>query len=311
MLAHTAAALLATIARLKHGGVIINEHTLSRAQTRLHLDVLGRWFDFASVEEIPTRLVRRGRRPFCVMTFDDGKRSHLTETAPELERWGVPAAFYVSTQPVSSGAPFWFDRHKAIVEALGFCPEELHLADLKQLPLAELNARLDAFCARVGLELDLQSHDMQPMSWDDVRALSRRGFTIGAHGQTHAILTREAPERSLAEIAGSIEDVARETGLACATFAFPNGNYNVALARYALACGVSTVMTTEPAWADGSCHLWQLPRIQLFPGFTPARIELKLTLAAVRGVLTNPDGTGRAYRSRRRAGDQWIPDYAA
>jgi hypothetical protein len=101
----------------------------------------------------------------------------------------------------------------------------------------------------------------------------------------------------LAEIEESLAIVTSELGVRCNTFAFPNGNYTFELARYALLCGATTVMTTEPMWVDGHAPFYRLPRIQLFGEFTRARIELKTALAGLRGVLENPDGTGRAYRS--------------
>src|SRR2546426_838721 len=131
--------LLALPRQAKRGGVIINEHTLPAAQTRRHVEVLGRWFDFIHLDELPRRLARPGRRPFCLLTFDDGKRSNVTETAPELGRLGVPAVFYVTTDFLTSGTPLWFDRHKALVRALGHCPAGLELEPLKRVPFAVLN----------------------------------------------------------------------------------------------------------------------------------------------------------------------------
>jgi len=49
--------------QLKRGGVIINGHTLTRSQTRLQLETLGRWFDFIRLEELPLRLIHPARRP--------------------------------------------------------------------------------------------------------------------------------------------------------------------------------------------------------------------------------------------------------
>jgi hypothetical protein len=63
----------------------------------------------------------------------------------------------------------------------------------------------------------------------------------------------------------------------------------------------TTVMTTEPMWSDRESPLWRLPRIQLFGEFDRTRIELKIALAALRGVLANPDGTGRAYLHEQKA----------
>ena len=288
--------LLALVRQVKRGGVIINEHDLTSAQTRRHVGVLGRWFDFIRLDELPRRLAQPGRRPFCLLTFDDGKRCNVTEIAPELERLGVPAVFYVTTAFLTNGTALWFDRRKALVRALGQCPAGLELETLKQLAFAALNERLDRACAQFGVRPEMESDDVRPMSWKDTRSLSRRGFVIGAHGLTHAILIRETRERAFAEIEESLAKVSSELGAPCKTFAFPNGNYSPELAQHALQCGASTVMTTEPVWAESHSALWRLPRIQLFGESTRTRIELKVALAGLRGVLANPDGSGRAYR---------------
>lgn len=291
---------LALACRLRGGGVIINGHTLTRSQTRRQLEVLGRWFDFIRLDELPRRLSRLARRRFCLLTFDDGKRSNFTEIAPELESRRVPAVFCVTTEPLSTGAGFWFDRRDQLVKQLGHCPAGLELPALKSLPFNVLTERLEQACARHGFTPDCESDDLRPMSWDEARDLARRGFNIGAHGVTHAILTNETKERAFAEIEGSLAKVSAELGAPCTTFAFPNGNYTPELAQHALRCGATTVMTTEPTWVHEHSPFWRLPRIQLFGEFSPAKIELKIALAAMRGVLANPDGSGRKYSRLNR-----------
>ena len=293
--------LLAAARRLKRGGVIINEHTLSAAQTRFHVEVLQRWFDFISLAELPARLGRPGERPFCLLTFDDGKRSNFTAAAPELERLGVPAVFYLTTDAVTHGSTFWFDRRNQLVRALGYCPPGLKLDRLKRLPLEQVMERLDAACAAYGFQDGEPSDDLRPMSWDEARRLNRDLFTIGAHGKTHAILPRETRARAYAEIEESLAVVSREMGQPCSTFAFANGNYTPELLAHARRCGASTTMTTEPMWAGSRSSLWCLPRILLHGGLSQARIEAKIALAGLRGALANPDGSGRRYALPRKA----------
>jgi peptidoglycan/xylan/chitin deacetylase (PgdA/CDA1 family)/SAM-dependent methyltransferase len=291
---------LALASKLKGGGVIINGHTLTRSQTRLQLETLGRWFDFIGLEELPVRLNRAPGRPFCLLTFDDGKRNNFTEIAPELERARVPAVFYVTTEPLSSGACLWFDQRSQLITHLGHCPAGLELQTLKELPFSLLIERLDRACAYYDFTPDLGSDNARPMSWEEARDLAGRGFTIGAHGLTHAILTRETKERAFAEIEGSLSKVGSELGRPCTTFAFPNGNHTPELAQHALRCGATTVMTTDPLWVADQSPFCRLPRIQLFGEFTRTRIELKIALAALRGVLANPDGSGRSCCARVR-----------
>ena len=63
MLSVIGSTAMALAARFKDGGVIINEHTLTREQTRVHVDALGRWFDFIHPDELAGRLGRRQKKP--------------------------------------------------------------------------------------------------------------------------------------------------------------------------------------------------------------------------------------------------------
>jgi peptidoglycan/xylan/chitin deacetylase (PgdA/CDA1 family) len=286
---------MALAIQMSSGGIVINGHTLTRDETRLQLDMLGRWFDFIRLEDLPRRLFQPSKRRFCLLTFDDGKRNNFTEIAPELESRGVPAVFYVTTDPLSQGTCLWFDLHAQLLKHLGFCPAGLELTNLKKCPLNLVLKRLANACSQHDFVPGRHSQDFQPMTWDEARSLAQRGFTIGAHGLTHAILTNESTERAFKEIEGSMAKIAVELGAPCTTFAFPNGSCTPELTRHALRCGATTVMTTEPTWMDHRVPFWRIPRIQLFGGFSREKIELKVALAALRGALANPNGSGRAY----------------
>jgi peptidoglycan/xylan/chitin deacetylase (PgdA/CDA1 family) len=290
-----ATVLIGLTCKLKQGGVIVNEHTLSRDETRFHVEVLGRWFDFIDLQDLPARLAAPRARPFCLLTFDDGKRSNYTQAAPELERLGVPAVFFLTTDFVTRGSRLWFDRQQAVINRLGYCPPELGTQTLKRLPLEEIDRRLEQAGAGPSVRSEDDSDDVRPMSWDEARDLHRRGFSLGAHGVTHTILTCESAHRARHEIESSLAKVSEELRAPCRTFAFPNGNFTMELARHALDCGATSVMTTDPLWVTRQMPLWQLPRVQLFAGTSRARIETKLALASIRGALANPNGSGRRY----------------
>jgi peptidoglycan/xylan/chitin deacetylase (PgdA/CDA1 family) len=291
--------LLQLAKTLRKGGVIINEHTPSRAELRRHVEMLGRSFTFIHHDDLPERISRPRGRPFCLLSFDDGKRSNATEVAPELERLGVPAVFYVVTCFLNDGTVLWFDRYKALLDAIGHAPVGLEPDIVKWLPHAMLQERLDRACMRHGVALDMND-DVRPMTWDQARSLAREGFTIGAHGPRHETLTCEPEPDALGHIEQSIAEVTFELGAPCVTFAFTNGNYTARLAQHAIRCGVRTVLTTEPLWVDGRCPLWRLPRLQLHPGQGVSKMELKLAIAATGLWLADPNGTGRIYRKIQR-----------
>jgi peptidoglycan/xylan/chitin deacetylase (PgdA/CDA1 family) len=295
---------LALVHHFKTGGIIVNEHTLDREQTRRHVEVFGRWFDFIPLNELPERLSRPRKRPFCLFTFDDGKRSNAIAVAPELERLGVPAVFFVVSSSLDCQKPLWFDRYKALRKKLNTVPPCLQLHILKQLPYAVLVDRVERACAEYGVDANLADDDVALMTWEQVRVLHQRGFSIGAHGFTHAVLTRETRLAALENIEKSITKVREEVGAPCPSFAFPNGNYTAELAHHAIRCGVEMVMTTEPTWADESFPLWRLPRLQFFGTDSPGKLKLKTAVAASSLILKNPDGTGKAYRAVNRLARQ-------
>jgi peptidoglycan/xylan/chitin deacetylase (PgdA/CDA1 family) len=296
--------LLALACRLRRGGVILNYHTLSAEQTRRQIELWAPHFDFVHHRELEKRLERPGKRPFCLLTFDDGKKSNVTETAPELARLGVPAVFYVVTGFASGELPgLWFDVYREFLREAGQCPAGLDAQALKRLPERERAQRLaDAYRAH-GFEPRLAGEDARAMSWDDIRRLQRQGHTIGAHSETHAILTTLPLGEAQREIARSMARVAEQMGEPCVSFAFPNGNYTDELARYALGCGARTVMTTEPTWIGRAEQLWRLPRVQIYETQGLSRHRCKVCAAALGCLLGNPDGSGRRYvrlRERRK-----------
>ena len=70
------------------------------------------------------------------------------------------------------------------------------------------------------------------MTWDDVRALSDSGFTIGGHTQRHVDLASVDPILAEKEIRDCRDDLRRELGIDSTLFAYPYGrpeNINAAL----------------------------------------------------------------------------------
>ena len=309
MLSALGSAAMAVVTRFKAGGLIVNEHTLTREQIRVHVDALARWFDFIHPDELPDRLLRRRGKPFCLLTFDDGYRSNATVAAPELSRLGVPACFFVVTEFLGGRTALWSDLYALLQKKLGTLPPGLSPETIKQLPHDLLAERIERACRRHGITPDLENEHVAAMTWDQVRDLRARGFSIGAHGATHAIMTRETREDAFANIARSIARVSEETGAQCSSFAFPNGNYTAELAQHALRCGARMVMTTEPTWVDAGFPLWRLPRVQLFGYQERAMIDLKIAASATGRILKGADGTRMVYReinrlSRAKAADR-------
>lgn len=300
MLSLAGETLMRLACRSKTGGVVINEHTLDEEQMRRHVDALGRWFEFIHPDELASRLGRRGRRPFCLLTFDDGHRSNATMAAPVLEKLGVPASFLIVSDFVGTRGVLWFTLYARLCRKLGAPPPGLSARAVKQLPHDVLVERVERACREHGLAADEADEHALAMTWDQARDLARRGFDVGSHGAEHSIMTRQTREEAFANIERGIARVSAELGRPCRTFAFPNGNYTAELARHAAFCGARLIFTAEPTWADARCPLWRLPRIQLFGEHDRARMELKVALSAAGRFVPSGDGTRLVYRRVNR-----------
>ncbi len=289
-------ALVRGLASVNKCGLIVNEHVLSRAATRRHVDVLGKWFEFIHHDDLLDRIENPGPRPFCLFTFDDGKMSNYTESAPELARLGVPAVFYIVSSAAEKRTIQPYDWWRAVVDKLGDTPEDLTPELFGSLPFGELQARLQRAADQAELDIESLNDDATlPMTWEHVKKLAEQGFTIGAHTVSHTNLLNETRERAKMEIRDSILDVSSALGSPCQTFAFPYGSCTNELARYAQSCGVTSVMTTVPIWLSKNTSPWYLPRVQLFEQQSPRKIMSKVGVSALGCVIKNPNGEGRQY----------------
>lgn len=73
------------------------------------------------------------------------------------------------------------------------------------------------------------------MSWDQIKAMRRHGFTIGSHSVTHIDCAAEPEDVVRLELNQSISDLKRELGLESVIFAYPyGGSSNMTAARLRL-----------------------------------------------------------------------------
>lgn len=269
--------------RFGHVGVIINNHLQGRREIRAQVDTLARDFDFIGLDELKSAIKQRRKRPFCLLTFDDGKQIQV-EATEELERLGIPAAIYVVTASMDSPEPLWFDKLRALREAGVPLPDDLQQSHIKKHPLADIQPRVDEACRRFGVDAEAEDPRSQAFAWETARDLDRRGFTIGAHTVDHAILTNETFSKAERQIRASIEAVSEALGKPCTTFAFPRGRYTDDLLRMAQAAGAEDTMTTEPVWVRRDTPLIRLPRVQLSERASPDKCRAKL-VAALPGFI--------------------------
>ena len=105
------------------------------------------------------------------------------------------------------------------------------------------------------------------MTWSQVIAADRLGFTIGAHTMNHVALARSRTSVALWEMSESKRQLQEMLGHPVIEFAYPYGSFNAYLAGRARAMGFESAASTMPgAWHQPG-ELWWLDR-QLVGGWT-------------------------------------------
>jgi peptidoglycan/xylan/chitin deacetylase (PgdA/CDA1 family) len=193
-------------------------------------DLLG-----TRIEELPERAV--------ALTFDDGYEDNLRVGVPLLQRFGCPAAFFLTTCGVRKEVEYWWDTLERVL-LQEVTPEVLDLsgagmplrlntatADERQTAYWQLHDRL------VHTTLDSRERVMdffrrwagstavrvRPMIADEIQRLAvLPGVTIGAHTENHLSLPDNAGTR-VAELSQCQAELTRIIGREVDLFAYPYG----------------------------------------------------------------------------------------
>src|SRR5712692_2766697 len=82
-----------------HADNVLPGMMISQRMFAQHLDWLGRYFRFVSLDELGDRLADGDGRgePLAAVTFDDGYRDVYAHAFPLLKERGIPAAVFVVT----------------------------------------------------------------------------------------------------------------------------------------------------------------------------------------------------------------------
>ena len=153
------------------------------------LEVLHRYCDFVNIEEAVQMILDGKNVDRCTIafTFDDGWRDCYTQIAPQLERYGVNAMFFIN--PGFADAA---DRN-----------DETYIENFT------VNTT--------------KSPGKHPMTWEQIKDLQRRGFKFGAHTIDHYCIADD----NITELEHQIGDcrtaIEEKLGEPCDYFAFPYG----------------------------------------------------------------------------------------
>lgn len=217
------------------------------AQFRRQVELLARHF---TIIDLPTLAASLDGAPLppnpCLITFDDGYRSNLTEALPALRAVGASAVFFIATGFTTERRLYWWDRIAYLVHHARGATLELTYPARQRVELGDRAAAraaltrlvkntrgldlarfLDELAAAAGVawsrDRERALADELIMTWDEIRQLAAAGMAIESHTRDHRVLESMAGADLLDDLVGARAELARELGGPRTAIAYPVG----------------------------------------------------------------------------------------
>jgi peptidoglycan/xylan/chitin deacetylase (PgdA/CDA1 family) len=219
-----------------------------RASFEAHMKIMATQFNPVTIDDV-ARFAKSGHelpRQAVVVTFDDGFADNYEVALPILNRYGIPATFYIMVDAVANGVLPWYCRLRFAFNTTKN-REWQHLKGERTYPLTSPEERRTALTAAwesgarttgsvqqefvSGVE---ESLDVEPASlehglmldWDQVRSLRKAGHTVGAHTLSHPNVAQISQSEARSEILGSKKKLEAELGEPIGHFSYPHPALN-------------------------------------------------------------------------------------
>jgi peptidoglycan/xylan/chitin deacetylase (PgdA/CDA1 family) len=260
----------------------VNESSVSAKQFDSHLRTLRRFFEIVDLQELKVH----SRKPRVAITFDDGYHDNLV-AAEILEKFQVPATFFLSTYFIEKQIPYYWDL-LSILESkdlLSKMTNQLYAlprylrSDTKGITAKEVTRaisvlrkedrimainKLDQLTGTLITARELVSLG-KPMKVEDAKQIATSQLLhIAAHTETHPSLGEDLVESDLStEIQVSINKISQWSKKQNVDFALPFGtelDWTGRTVSILDATGIKRIWTTEAKKIDKS-HSNVLPRL--------------------------------------------------
>lgn len=265
----------------------------------------------------------QGGRPFppgaVAITFDDGYRDNYSQALPILQKYRLPATFYITAGCVDTRDTLWTSKLRYYFMTTRERSLHLRHPNPQALDLSSDQARQASYAHTVALiksagkrrggdeifrevESALQVTNLDPLrdsmlSWDEIREMSRAGMLIGAHTLTHPNLPGLPPEAAEAEVAGSKALIEGRAKVPVHHFAYPNGrgtsHFNDTVREIVRKAGFLTSVTSISGPVRQADDLFTLKRLGVYRKHTRLfRFALDMERARLSQSSPHPSGRG-------------------
>lgn len=240
-----------------------------------------------------------------LITFDDGFRNNFTYAVPVLQKYGLQAIFFVTTDFIGSREFLWTEQVTRLIQKTNKAVLEVELDKfhslkltsildkenasliirkyLKNQPPLKRNKILKQMKSQLNdVELTINREDEERylfMSWNEVVEMTNSGQMVGSHTHTHSILSTLNEEESLQELKQSKEAIEKHTGRPCLTLSYPNGeknDYSPMQKKQLKILGYKCAFTQIPPFSNYQTDRYELNRVNISLKMSGVVFEAKI-----------------------------------
>lgn len=205
---------------------------------------LGLNYTFIRPEDLLSGL-EEGKR-YALITFDDGYYNNML-ALPILEKFNIPAVFFITADNVKENKAFWWDviykyRARQGISVLNIQKEQEMLKSFKYEHISNYISK------NFGEESSIPWSDIdRPLTEQEVKIIADNPHTvIGNHTYHHALLPNYNKHELEEEISRSNDFLRSITGITPISIAFPNGYYNELVLEVIEAAGFRVAFSAVP-----------------------------------------------------------------
>lgn len=211
-------------------------------------------------------------RPTVAITFDDGYADVLHHALPVCEKFGIVGTTFVSSGPLRTGLPLWFDAFYAAAAAPEAGVEAWfvrHGHSRPRGPAEWANGPVKSWLASRGSERAALVAELAQicsgkivsyLSVADLRELLALGWAIGGHGVEHHRLTELDDGQVAHELQGSAS-LLDSVGARPRVFAYPDGAHDDRVAGFVKEAGFEVACTVQPGSVEPGADRFRVPRL--------------------------------------------------